>query len=146
METEVKKITASETRKLRQLILRPHQRAEELIYEDDEHPDTVHFGAFIGNELEGIASLYKHIPDGIEVKDSWRLRGMATSEKFRGRGLGLLLMNRCIEHSKKMNGKIFWCNARTTAEGFYEKFGLKRIGEVFTPEGLGEHIVMIKKL
>lgn len=146
MNIEINKINAADTRILRQLILRPHQSADELVYEDDDHADTVHFGAYDHDELCGIASLYKHKLKGIDENESWRLRGMATSERCRGKGVGVLLMDKCIKHIKYHNGKLFWCNARTTAEGFYEKFGLKRYGDVFTPEGLGEHVVMIKYL
>lgn len=146
MKVVILKISAADTRELRQVILRPHQKAEELVYEDDDSPDTVHFGAFVKDELSGIASLYKHQTKGIEESESWRLRGMATSEKFRGKGIGKLLMNECLNEIKNLNGVIFWCNARTTAEGFYEKFGMKRFGDVFTPDGLGEHIVMFKKI
>jgi len=146
MNVEIKKITAAGTRPLRQIILRPHQNADELVYEDDENPDSIHLGAYINNELCGIASLYKHrLKDNAE-EEAWRLRGMATSESCRGKGLGVILMNECFKYVEEKNGLIFWCNARTTAEGFYEKFGMKRHGGVFTPEGLGEHVVMLMNI
>ena len=139
---EIKKITPEETTHLRQLTLRQHQKAEELIYQGDYDKDTVHFGAFIDSRLEGIASIYKEGMKENSKPDSWRLRGMATSEKIRGKGYGTILMKTCLDHIRKQNGKLFWCNARLTAESFYEKFGMKRIGEVFHPEDLGPHIVM----
>lgn len=139
----IKKISSEETRNLRHLILRPNQKPEELVYPGDDDFQSVHFGLFTDNELEGIASLYNEPMTGESNDYSWRLRGMATSEKFRGTGFGRELMNECIAHIKSNNGKIFWCNARTTAEKFYEKFGMKRIGGVFHPEGLGEHVVMM---
>ncbi|HMR41572.1 MAG TPA: GNAT family N-acetyltransferase [Ignavibacteria bacterium] len=142
----IKKISAEETRELRQLILRPHQKPEELVYPDDDDHQTVHFGLFENETLSGIASLYKDQYSGIDEPESWRLRGMATIEGSRGKGFGKELMNTCIEHIRSNKGKIFWCNARTTAEKFYEKMGMKRTGEVFTPEGLGEHVVMYMSL
>lgn len=142
----IKKITAEDTRELRQIILRPHQKPEELIYDGDDDPSTIHFGLYENDILLGIASLYKDQYSGIEEPESWRLRGMATTEDSRGKGYGRELMNNCIDHISSNNGKIFWCNARTTAENFYEKMGMKRIGDVFTPEGLGEHVVMYMSL
>lgn len=139
---EIKVIPSGETRHLRKINLRPAQNEDELFYPGDDDEETVHFGLFCGNELCGIASLYKECMPGETNDFSWRLRGMATNENIRGKGFGTKLMNRCIEHIKSKNGKKFWCNARTTAEKFYEKFGMKRYGEVFFPEGLGEHIVM----
>ncbi|MBP9191682.1 MAG: GNAT family N-acetyltransferase [Ignavibacteria bacterium] len=142
----IKTINAEDTRSLRQLILRPHQKPEELIYPGDDDLSTVHFGLFENDILSGIASLYKDQYSGIDEPESWRLRGMATLEECRGMGFGKELMNKCIEHIRENNGKIFWCNARTTAENFYVKMGMKRIGEVFVPEGLGEHVVMFMSL
>jgi len=138
----IKIISAGETRNLRQLILRPSQKAEELIFPGDDDEKTVHFGLYYNDRLSGIASLYNETSPIVKNDFSWRLRGMATTLEVRGMGFGKELMNICIEHIKSENGKIFWCNARTTAEKFYEKFGMKRYGEVFYPEGLGAHIVM----
>lgn len=138
----IKEINAADTRNLRQLTLRQHQPAETLIYPGDEASDTVHYGAYLENELVGIASIYKERMKDNDEPDSWRLRGMATLESVRGKGYGRELMNKCLEHIKKKNGKLFWCNARTTAEQFYEKFGMKRTGEIFYPENLGPHVVM----
>lgn len=145
-EFNIKRITAEDTRNLRHIILRPHQSPEELIYPGDEDPESVHFGLFCDNKLTGIASVYRQSPAGLNSNDSWRLRGMATAEEVRGMGFGKELMNECLKYVKEKKGKVFWCTARTTAESFYEMFGLKRQGEVFTPEGLGEHVIMSREL
>jgi predicted GNAT family N-acyltransferase len=139
---EIKPINAEETTHLRQLTLRQHQKAEELIYPGDYDKDTVHFGAFVNNELTGIASIYRESMKGKNEPDSWRLRGMATVAEVRGKGYGKELMNICIEHIKNQGGKMLWCNARIEAEKFYEKFGMRREGEIFHPENLGPHVVM----
>lgn len=139
---EIRKISSEDTRLLRHLVLRPNQKPDELIYPGDDSGDTVHFGLFYKGVLNGIASVYCE-PMVNEINDhSYRLRGMATSDEARGMGFGRELMNECLKHVRSNNGRIFWCNARTTAEKFYEKFGMKRSGEVFFPEGLGEHVVM----
>lgn len=138
----IKEINAAETRNLRQLTLRQNQPTETLVYPGDDAEDTIHFGAFIENELVGIASIYKEIMKVNDEPESWRLRGMATVESVRGKGYGKELMNKCIKYVKDNNGKLFWCNARITAEEFYEKFGMKRFGEIFYPENLGPHVVM----
>ncbi len=139
----IKEITAEQTTNLRQLTLRQHQSGKDLIYPGDYDKDTVHFGIFVDSMLEGIASIYKEGMKENLKPDSWRLRGMATSEKIRGKGYGSELMNQCIEHIKNQSGILLWCNARITAERFYEKFGMKRIGEIFHPEDLGPHVVML---
>lgn len=140
--SEIKEISSAETRHLRKINLRPNQNEDELFYAGDDDKETVHFGLYIRNELCGIASLYKECMKDESNDYSWRLRGMATNENIRGMGFGKKLMSRCIDHIKSKNGKLFWCTARTTAEKFYEMFGMKRYGDVFFPEGLGEHIIM----
>ncbi|MDQ3020227.1 MAG: GNAT family N-acetyltransferase [Bacteroidota bacterium] len=142
---EIKIIIADETTHLRQLTLRQHQKEEELIYPGDYDDDTLHFGAFVNSELVGIASIYKEKLKDNEEPEAWRLRGMATIETVRGKGYGKDLMNECLEHIKKHHGKILWCNARISAEKFYEKFGMKRKGEIFYPGDLGPHVVMWKE-
>lgn len=142
----IKKISAAETRNLRQLILRPHQKAEELNYPGDEDLETVHFGLYYNNKLSGIASVYRDPLPGSSDMDSWRLRGMATAEETRGFGFGKALMYESLNYAKSKTGKLFWCNARTTAEKFYEKFLMKRMGDIFYPEGLGAHVVMVLEL
>jgi predicted GNAT family N-acyltransferase len=143
---QIKEIASSDTLNLRQMNLRREQKAEELVFPGDSDSSTVHFGIFYEGELCGIASIYNE-PMKDETNDySWRLRGMATNEEVRGLGFGMELMYKCISHVKLNKGRIFWCNARTSAEGFYEKFGMKRKGEVFYPEGLGEHVVMTMQI
>ncbi|MBK8549747.1 MAG: GNAT family N-acetyltransferase [Ignavibacteria bacterium] len=139
---QIKTITPEETTHLRQLTLRQHQEEKDLIYPGDHDEETMHYGAFEDSELVGIASIYKVKMKDVDEPESWRLRGMATTENVRGKGYGKDLMNKCLGHIKSKNGKLFWCNARITAEGFYEKFGMKRKGEVFHPEDLGPHVVM----
>lgn len=143
---QIKNITAEETTHLRQLTLRQHQEEKDLIYPGDHDEETLHYGAFEDSELVGIASIYKEKMKDIDEPESWRLRGMATTENVRGKGYGKDLMNKCLEHIKSKNGKLYWCNARITAEGFYEKFGMKRKGEIFYPEDLGPHVVMWMKM
>ena len=145
MKFYIKEIAAEDTLDLRQLTLRPHQKSDQLIYPGDYDHETIHFGLFCNDKLSGIASVYNEPLKGVEMENSWRLRGMAVTENIRGKGFGNELMKNCIGHIRSKNAQLLWCNARLTAEGFYEKFGMKRKGEVFTPEDLGEHIVMVVK-
>ena len=67
---------------------------------------------------------------------------MATAESARGTGLGRALFVATVDHARANGGSRYWCNARVTAAGFYEKMGMRIIGEQFTPPGLGPHFVM----
>ena len=58
--TDIREISAVEARPIRQRVLRPHQRAEELVYPGDDDASTFHLGAFVNDELVGILSMYRH--------------------------------------------------------------------------------------
>lgn len=139
---DVRTVTATETRPLRHLVLRPGQPAESTIYPGDDDPDTRHFAAFVGGQLVGIASLYREARPGADIVPGWRLRGMATSGEARGKGVGRALLAACLEHVAAHGGGEVWCNARAGALGFYSAAGFHVEGEEFEIPGIGLHRVM----
>jgi GNAT superfamily N-acetyltransferase/quinol monooxygenase YgiN len=141
-EVRIERIAATLTYPLRQAVLRPHQTADHLLYPDDDAPDTGHLGAFLQTELLGIASVYRQSPSG-EVDDGlWRLRGMAVRPESQGRGIGSELLQACLDHVAEHAGNALWCNARTSAAGFYRRLGFEAVGDPFELEGLGPHFLM----
>ena len=85
---QVRAITAAETRPLRHAVLRPGQSFEQTVYSRDDHPETLHLGAFDGDRLVAIASLYREARPHRPSRAAWRLRGMATDPDVRGGGFG----------------------------------------------------------
>ncbi len=61
----------------------------------------------------------------------WRLRGMATVQRVRHRGIGGRLLSSCIAHARDNGGGRLWCNGRSDARRFYERHGLRAVGEAF---------------
>ncbi|MFE8597841.1 GNAT family N-acetyltransferase [Archangium violaceum] len=139
---ELQLIPAAETRYLRHVVLRPHQRPEELVYPGDDAPDTVHFGLYVDDEQHGVASLYREPRPGTKSTTEWRLRGMAVLASNQGRGYGAALLQACIEHAALQGGTRLWCNARTTASGFYKRLGFAVEGAEFELPGIGPHYLM----
>lgn len=143
-------IPASQTHALRHAVLRPHQTLDEMVYPGDETPGTMHFGAFVQGNANpvGIVTLSPEPREGV----AWRLRGMATDPSVRGLGAGVLLVQACIEHAGSTShpdaetdahgSAGIWCNARTSAIGFYERCGFIVVSEPFEIEGIGPHVVM----
>ncbi len=143
----IRAISAAETRPMRSLLLRPGQPPENLVYPGDEHPDAFHPGAFDGERLVGIATIYPEAPpeayrDQLPVGDAFRLRGMATLPEVRGKGHGRDLLDACFDHIRSHNANLLWCNARVIALDFYQRMGLQTIGSEFEIEGIGLHYVM----
>lgn len=139
-------IVAAATRPVRRAILRPTQAEHELVYPGDDAPDTLHAGAFEEERLVGIASIYREARAGSNDAGAWRLRGMATLPDVRGRGYGAALLRLCIEYAAARGGRVAWCNARTSAAGFYEALGFVREGEAFELPGIGPHFVMSRAI
>lgn len=103
----------------------------------------MHFGAFDGERLVGIASLYREDRPG-GPPGGWRLRGMATEADVRGTGFGAALLAACVEHSAAAGGGELWCNARQVAIGFYRRAGFEVVSEEFDIPGIGPHVVMAR--
>ena len=138
----IRQVPAEEIRPLRHRVLRPGQTFEETAYPGDDLPDTVHLGAFDGDRLVGIASLYREGRD----EPGWRLRGMATDAAVRGAGFGAALLAACIDHVAAAGGGELWCNARMSAVGFYRRAGFEVLSEEFDVPGIGAHVVMAREV
>ena len=137
---ETRPVGAEDVRPLRQAILRPGRSWEETAFPGDDDPATVHLGAFEGDRLIGIASLYEEARPG--TAGGWRLRGMATDEDARGRGAGRALLAACVAHVAAGGGGELWCNARTPAVPFYAAAGFEVLSDEFDVPGIGPHVVM----
>ena len=141
----IRRVSTEEIRSLRHRILRPGQSFEDTLYPGDDLSDTVHLGAFDGERLVGIASLYREDRAG-GLAGGWRLRGMATDADVRGTGFGAALLNGCVEHVTTSGGAELWCNARLSAVGFYRRAGFEVLSEEFDVPGIGPHVVMARAL
>lgn len=140
----IKRISADETRGLRKKLLRPTQPNEKLFYYGDEFDDTYHAGAYDDNLLVGIASVCRENKPNDNTPKSWRLRGMAVENEYRRNNIGSKLLEACIEHIKKENGKHLWFNARLVAVEFYKTFGFEITSDIFEIEDIGPHYNMEK--
>jgi predicted GNAT family N-acyltransferase len=137
----IREVDAEAVRPLRHRVLRPAQAFEETVYPGDELEGTVHLGAFDGERLVGIASLYREDRAGGPA-GGWRLRGMATEADVRGRGFGAELLAGCGRWVAAAGGAELWCNARATAIGFYRRAGFEVVSDEFDVPGIGVHKVM----
>ena len=142
LNPEVKRITAAQTVPLRHKVLRPGRPVNSANFPGDEDPTTHHLGAFCGQDLLSIASLFMaEMPEQVGRK-AFQLRGMATAPQARGRGLGRQLVAECIRLARAQNAELVWCNARTSAAEFYRKLGFETVGPEFDIPDVGPHFRM----
>ncbi len=142
---EIRVVPSAATRDLRALVLRPGRPAEDSIYPGDDDPATVHLAAFRDRGVVGIASLYAEDRAG-GPPGGRRLRGMATHPSARAQGVGQALLEAALEIANSTGAAEVWCNARSSAAGFYRQAGFEETGGPFEIEGIGPHIVMRRGL
>lgn len=141
----IKKIAQEQTLPLRSLVLRKGMPLEKCILPTDEVPGIFHLGYFKGDQLICIATFF---PEDTQDKGTggFRLRGMATDPAFAGKGFGAELIKFAINELTSAQASYIWCNARTTAVGFYHKLGFEVISEEFEVSGIGPHFDMYRQL
>lgn len=142
----IQPIRPEQTHRLRHTVLRPHQRLDEMVYDGDDDPTSLHLGAFRSGDTEGQAVgvlTLNHTPmPGLAAPGDFRLRGMAVDPAVQGEGVGRMLVERLITEASTRGARRLWCNARVSAMGFYEKLGFVTHGEVFQIAPIGPHYVM----
>lgn len=119
---EIKQIEASETHFLRHKVMWPDKPLAFVILEEDEKGK--HFGLFEDSRLISIISVFIQ-------NENAQFRKFATDTHAQGKGYGSMLLNYLINELKTHKIQKLWCDARTTAISFYEKFGMEVESEVF---------------
>jgi len=146
IEFTIRQISAAETIPLRHSVLRPHQPLAACHYPGDEDEINFHIGAFYNEDLVSVASYFLQKHPELAETPQYRLRGMATLPELRGEGAGSQLLVKGNEILREKIVPIWWCNARISAAGYYEKAGLSQLGEVFEIKPIGMHKVMYLRL
>lgn len=124
---DIRIITVEEALPIRHRVLWPSKPLSFCKVDGDEA--ATHYGIYLNDVLVTIASIY------IDNRVA-RLRKFATLEGFQGRGIGSQLITHVLAELKKTDVEYFWCDARKTAVGFYNKFGLEIQGNEFAKSGV----------
>ncbi len=124
---QIKPITWQQALPIRQRVLWPSQEPEFSQVDGDE--TASHYGAFVGRDLVCVASIFQ---DG----KSARLRKFCTVQDYQGQGIGTQVIEHAISQMKSKGVEYFWCDARTSALGFYQRFGLAVEGDEFVKSGV----------
>ena len=124
---DIRQITAEDTIALRAQVLRPGKpQSSARVVGDGE---ALHFGAYQGPRLIGVASLFFN-------EEDCRLRKFAVKPDQRGNGLGGLMLNHMISHLRAAGHRRLWCDARVVALGVYTRAGFTPFGPRFQKNDL----------
>ena len=128
---------------LRWAVLRTGLPRDWAVFDGDEHPATRHFAAVAGWQVVGCATFMRN---PFESRDAWQLRGMATSEAFRGKSVGARLLSFATQRVlEEFRPTLLWCNARAPAVKFYEQQGWRVVSEEFEIPTAGPHRRMTRE-
>lgn len=111
----------------------------------DEWEGAFHLGYYHDEQLASVVSFHPQPYDKYQGT-GYQLRGMATREKYRGKGIGNQLVNFAIVYLRGQKVNYIWCNARLKAVPFYQNIGFEIISAKFEIPGIGPHHVMYLKI
>ena len=142
----IKFITVEDLLPIRKEILRPGNfTLDDCRFPTDNLAGAFHLGYYEGEELACIAS-FSPQSYGDFAGTGYQLRGMATLEKYRGRGFGNQLLNFGLVYLRGQKVNYLWCNARKKALGFYVNMGFEIISPEFEVPIIGPHYVLYVKI
>ena len=147
-EVTIERVDAESTFPLRQRVLRPHETVAQMALSGDDHPDAGHFAARAADgSVVGTATVHREAPPwAADAPDAWRLRGMATAEGWRGRGIGERVLTAVVDHVASRGGGLLWCNARVPAVAFYERGGFEVCSNPWEEPHIGPHVAMFRRV
>jgi len=123
----IQSITWQEALPIRHKVLWPDETVYFCKVDGDE--SAKHYGVYVNKQLVCVASIYSE-------NNIARLRKFATLAEFQGQGIGSTLIHHILNELKMANIDSFWCDARTTAVGFYQRIGLEKQGTEFNKSGI----------
>lgn len=123
---ELKQIHAIETWGLRHRVMWADKPLDFVKLPNDAQ--GLHYGLFEDSKLVSVISMFAN-------GEQAQFRKFATDMSRQGKGYGSRLLNFMIDEAKKQGIKELICDARVTAIGFYEKFGMQIDSEVFQKSG-----------
>jgi GNAT superfamily N-acetyltransferase len=140
----VRRAAVDEIMPLRHAVLRPGYPPEASRYDPDDR--AVHIGGWDGALLVACATVFADPWQGPPSEpDAWRLRGMAVEPARQGSGVGAAVLAAAVTAAREAGAPLMWANARTSALGFYERFGWRVAGEEFSAAdtGLPHHPILL---
>lgn len=121
---------------LRREVFIEEQKVPEDCEWDGKDQAATHFIAI--DETNRVLGAVRLLPNG-------KITRMAVLKPFRNRGVGALLLAKCLQHAQESGLNHVMLDAQVGAKKFYQVHGFTAQGETFLDAGI-EHIRMLKHL
>lgn len=139
-----KQLKPTDVIEMRHKVLKIGQPIETCHFEGDLDEGTIHFGAFLKNELVGAVTMMLKKTNTYKVHPVYRLTGLSILEEHQHKNIGKRLLHFAEEYISKKGSVMIWCFARDYAVPFYKKNGYQlNVQEVVIPY-IGSHRIMFK--
>ena len=138
MEIKVYNELPDEAREIREEVFVREQGFNEEFDTTDE--TAIHFLLFDSDEAAAVCRAFSD-----DNGESYHIGRLAVKKKYRGEHLGAELLHAVEKHIQSLGAKQSVLSAQLQAEGFYEKQGYTRQGDIYYDEHC-PHILMMKKL
>jgi len=140
MNLKIKEIDTLTTFELRHPLLRAGRPVESCAMEGDNHPTTLHLGAYADQLLIGILSAMANPCDECKSSNTYQFRGIAVRKEYQGHVVAKTLISEGIDILiRRFATQCIWLNARVAAQGLYQTTGFSAVGDPFTIEPIGLH-------
>ena len=145
MDIQIKEILAKQTYELRHPLLRKGQPYDSCHLENDNHPRTIHLGAFNSSRLVGILSAMPNCCPDYYDQTAFQLRAMAVHPEFQRKKIASQLIQHIFFKLKEDSTiQNVWLNARINANTLYLNNGFQVLGAPFEIKPIGVHQRFIK--
>lgn len=125
--------TFDEVFPVRRAVLRPTLPPAESRYEGDDLPTVAYLAGRVDGRVVSVATVFPEPcpwkADAPDAARHWRLRGMATLDGHKGRGIGGAVFRAAVARIVDTGGTLLWFVARGDAIPFYLRHGFRREGE-----------------
>lgn len=145
----VARVQAAETHQLRAEVLHGGAPAEAARVSGEDHPDVATYAA--RDALGVVVSCVAVFPESCpELPDhpgrGWRLRRLATAERWRGRGVGTRVVEAALAHVADRGAGVVWCNATPGGAMLFARLGFTTIGEPWQDPEFGSNVRMWREV
>jgi GNAT superfamily N-acetyltransferase len=143
----VEVVGAADTYDLRRRVLRGGRPDAEVAFPEDGRPGAFHLAVRSeeGGHIVAVATFSPEPAPSRPGRRAVHLRGMVVAQRWQYHGVGRLLLEAAIARLRQDGVEVLWANARDSALGFYQRFGMEVVGEGFLlPEtGIPHHAVVL---
>ena len=105
---------------------------------DRDDKRAIHFLAISAGKAIGTARI-------VMRQETVKIGRMAVLKKYRGKGVGMKLLERAVVVAKKLGARKIYLYAQVPVIGFYEAFGFHCVGPVFHEAGIPHRKMILEK-